>query len=220
MADIHIYSAEGCPFAQRTRMALIEKAVEFELTEIDLGNKPSWFSELSPYGKVPLLTHNDGKIYESFVINQYLDEVFPDPAMMPTDPMVRAQARIWMDYCETRYIPSIFGIRATKDDTEKLNDALAKIEEVMLYIETEGLRKLSDGPFWLGEKISLLDLHYSPFFERFPVYEEMFGARIPKECNRLLQWLDAIKCRESYKLTARTPEIHIERYKKRFKEAA
>ena len=96
MADVEIISSSSCPFAQRTRMALMEKGIDFELTEISLDDKPAWFLEISPYGKVPVIRHNGAVVYESAVINEYLEEVFPDHPLLPADPVRRAQARVWM----------------------------------------------------------------------------------------------------------------------------
>ncbi|SVB10085.1 uncharacterized protein METZ01_LOCUS162939, partial [marine metagenome] len=79
MSSLEIFSSEGCPFAQRSRMVLIEKGVEFSLTEINLGKKPEGWEKISPYGKVPLLRNDGVTIYESAIINEYLDETFPDP---------------------------------------------------------------------------------------------------------------------------------------------
>ena len=73
-------------------MALIEKGIEFDLTAIDLNDKPDWFLEISPYGKVPVLRHNGAVIFESAVINEYLEEVFPERPLLPSDPVRRAQA--------------------------------------------------------------------------------------------------------------------------------
>ncbi|BCL36245.1 hypothetical protein NSMS1_26920 [Nostoc sp. MS1] len=72
MADIKIYSAVTCPYAHRTRLVLQEKGIDFELTEIDLQNKPANFTDISPYGKVPALVHGDKRVWESAIINEYL----------------------------------------------------------------------------------------------------------------------------------------------------
>ena len=93
MSKVELFSYEACPYAQRTRMVLIEKGIEFELTEIDLYERPAWFREVSPYGKVPVLRHDGRVVYESAIINQYLDEVFPEPPLMPADPYGRAQVQ-------------------------------------------------------------------------------------------------------------------------------
>ena len=83
MSDVEIFSAEVCPYAQRTRMVLVEKGVDFTLREVDLANKPDWFLEVSPYSKVPVIRHQGRVVYESANINEYLDEVYPEPPMMP-----------------------------------------------------------------------------------------------------------------------------------------
>ena len=215
MAEVDIYSSEGCPFAQRTRMVLTEKGIPFNLTEVDLENKPDWFEDISPYGKVPLIIHEGQRIYESAIINEYLDEVFPDPSLMPSDSRGRAQARIWMHYCDNYYLSAAWGLRASKGDPKKQAEALAKLADKLRFMENEGLRKLSDkGPYWLGTKLTLVDIQYSPFFERFGVYEELFGAQIPDECTRLKEWREHIKESKGYKETARDIEIHIENRKR------
>ena len=99
MDPIKIYSSARCPYAQRTRMLMIEKELPFELTEVDLSNKPDWFLKVSPYGKVPVIVDDEQTIYESAIINEYLDEKYKNVPMMPKEPVERAKARIWMDYC-------------------------------------------------------------------------------------------------------------------------
>ena len=104
MESIKIYSSARCPYAQRTRMLMIEKEIPFELTEVDLRNKPDWFLAVSPYGKVPVIVDDGQTIYESAIINEYLDEKYKNVPMMPKEPVERAKARIWMDYCTNKYL--------------------------------------------------------------------------------------------------------------------
>ena len=104
MESIKIYSSARCPYAQRTRMLMIEKEIPFELTEVDLRNKPDWFLAVSPYGKVPVIVDDGQTIYESAIINEYLDEKYTSIPMMPEEPVERAKARIWMDYCTNKYL--------------------------------------------------------------------------------------------------------------------
>jgi glutathione S-transferase len=93
MQKLEIISSKSCPFAQRSRMVLLEKGIDFDFTEIDLDNKPDWFLKVSPYSKVPVIRHNGAVIWESAVINEYLDEVFPEPPLLPHDPVARASAQ-------------------------------------------------------------------------------------------------------------------------------
>ena len=138
MADVEIISSSTCPFAQRTRMALIEKGIPFDLTAIDLNDKPEWFLEISPYGKVPVLRHNGAVIFESAVINEYLEEVFPDSPMLPRDPVRRAQARIWIDFANVRFTPLVYKLMLAQEAdaqvalAERLTDALLAMIEASL----------------------------------------------------------------------------------------
>lgn len=214
MTDIELFSFEACPYAQRTRMMLIEKDIQFSLTEVDLYNKPDWWKELSPHGKVPLLRHNGGIVYESRVINEYLEEVFPEPALMPSDPMRRAKARIWIDYCDTYLLPALHKLIADSRDEDKQIKNRETVKEKLLFLENEGLKKLSDGPFFMGSEVTLVDLQFMPFIERFPCYEELWEASMPDECTRLRAWIEAMMERDSHSRTANTHEFHMERYAK------
>ncbi len=98
MTEITVYSAVVCPFAHRSRLVLLEKGIDFNLVEIDLQNKPADFTEISPYGKVPAIKHGNERVWESAIINEYLDEVFPQVPLLPQNPIEKAQARIWIDF--------------------------------------------------------------------------------------------------------------------------
>jgi len=98
MTEIEIYSAVLCPFAHRSRLTLIEKGVPFQLIEIDLQDKPANFKEISPYGKVPVLKHGDQRVWESAVINEYLEEAFPKPALLPLQSSIGGIMTFHTDY--------------------------------------------------------------------------------------------------------------------------
>ncbi len=200
MPGIHLYSYQACPFARRTRMTLIEKGLDFELTEIDINNKPDNFATISPYGKVPVLLQGGERIYESSIINEYLDETYPAPPLMPDSPIARAQARIWMDYCGRRFSNASWNHMQAGDDETKLETATTELHECLRFMESEGLRKLSDGPYWLGDTISLVDIQFIPFFQRFLNNDK---ADIPEDCTRIHAWLEVMQQQESFIATAK-----------------
>lgn len=210
MSAIELYSFAACPYAQRTHITLLEKKLDFEIIEIDLFNRPAWFSTISPYGKVPVLRHAGITVHESSIINQYLDEVFPQPALMPESPALRAQARIWMDYCETRFLPATHKLMSEADNPDKRTANNEKLSEVLRHIEHEGLRKLGSGPWFFGPQFSLADIQFAPFFERFDMYVQLAGAVWPADCSRLRDWRSAILQRSSVAATAHDIEYHIE----------
>jgi glutathione S-transferase len=219
MAEIELFSYEACPYAQRTRMALIEKGIDFTLTEVDLYNKPDWFKQLSPYGKVPLLRHNGQIVYESRIINEYLEDAFPQRPLLPRDPLQKAKARIWIDYCDNYLMPALHKMIADRKDATKQIENRKAVAEKFQFMETEGLRKLGSGPYWLSGDVSLVDLQFMPFIERFPCYEALWGAAIPADCTRLKQWIAVMQSRDSHKQTVSTFEFHMIRYRK-YEQAA
>ncbi len=150
MAELTLSSARACPFAHRTRLVLAEKRLDFELVEIDLRQKPAWFSTISNYGKVPALQHKEHRIVESAIVNEYLDEVFPEPALLPRDPGTRAVARIWIDYANTRFVPAWGTLLRAASEAER-QTARNALSESLAYLE-QGLQKTSGtGPFLFGE---------------------------------------------------------------------
>ena len=160
MAEVDIFSAAVCPFAQRSRMMLLQKQVTFEVTEIDLNNKPANFLDISPYGKVPVLKHGQNRVWESAIVNEYLEEVFPEPPMLPTSPGQRALARIWIDFANTKFTPAFYKLLLSQDPAAQ-QDWRAEMTRHLQFIEQEGLAKLSgDGPFWFGDSLSLVDISY------------------------------------------------------------
>ena len=221
MSDLHLYSYAACPFAQRTRITLAEKALAFERTEIELGNKPDWFLKVSPYGKVPCLQHGDHVLYESTIINEYLDAVFPESPLMPDDPYLQAQARIWMHYADNYYSPASWGISTAHNEPDKQKEEILKVQDCFRFMEAEGLGKFSgDGPFWFGEHVSLVDIQFLPWMERFPAYTELWGVSVPDECGRVKSWMSALQSTKGWEATARSVPEHVEGLKKRIKMVA
>jgi glutathione S-transferase len=219
MSKVELITAEVCPYAQRTHMALIEKGIDFERREVDLSNKPDWFNEVSPYSKVPVVKIGDQVVYESAIINEFIDETYPEPALMPSDPYLRAKARIWIDYCNTVWVEDSYALLYAKEPAKQ-----AELKEKLLAdfnkMEFDGMRDLSDGPYWLGEQVSLVDLTYYPFFERFSAIGKLRGLEIPETCSRIRAWYDLMAARPSAKATAHDDAYYMSRYAKWVDEAA
>lgn len=216
--EIELFSARICPYAHRTHLVLLEKGLDFDHTEIDFENKPERFLKVSAYGKVPAIVHDGVEIYESAIINEYLDEVFPEPPLMPRTPGRRAQVRIWIDYCDRRFLDDHYA--ALKNlDAAKAPELKAKVEDHLRFIDTAGLGKLSGaGPYWLGAELSLLDFAYYPFFERLPVWTHYRAITVPEDCARLHAWLAAMAERPCVRRLANSPDYYIRHYRGYAKE--
>ncbi|MHC5932978.1 glutathione S-transferase family protein [Nostoc sp.] len=212
MAEIKIYSAVVCPYAHRSRLVLQEKGIDFDLIEIDLQNKPQGFTDISPYGKVPAIAHNHHRVWESAVINEYLNEVFPNPPLLPSSPIAKAQARIWIDFANTRFVPA-FSALLRSPDIQQQEAAKQELYKHLEFIENEAFGKLSgEGLYWFGESVSLVDFTFYPWFERWPALKHYRGFGIPEEFTRLRRWKKALKQRDSVVEIANSKEFYIERY--------
>ncbi len=217
MSEIEFITAEVCPFAQRTHLALKEKGLAYKHTEVDLSNKPAWFEKVSPYSKVPVLKVGDEVIYESAIINEYIEETYPEPAMMPDDPACRAQARAWIDFANTRMVGAFYAVLSAKDAAAR-TEAGDKLTGHFRTIE-DGMARLGADPYWLGGTVSLVDVAYYPHFERLGALTHYRGIGVPDDCPRLAAWQAAMRERPSVKATEHGLDYYIDSYK-RYADAA
>lgn len=210
---MELFSARVCPYAHRTRLVLLEKGLPFEDIEIDFKNKSKRFLAVSPYGRVPALVHDGQALYESAIINEYLDEVFPMPALMPKSPALRARVRIWIDFLDHQFLDNYYDLLKNRDQGR--HPALfAKALEQLRFIETAGLGELAGtGPYWLGATPTLADFAYYPFFERLPVWTHYRSLALPDDCPRLKAWVAAMAARPSVQRIANAAGYYIENYR-------
>ncbi|BBD63759.1 glutathione S-transferase-like protein [Nostoc commune NIES-4072] len=210
MSNIQLYFAKASTFSQRTRVVLLEKGIDFTAIEIDLQNKPDGYTQISHYGKVPAIKHGDVVIYESAIINEYLDEVFPEPPLLPRDPAAKAIARIWIDYANTRFVPAFNKFLRGKDSQEQ-EQGRREFTEALLYIEQEGLGK---GDYLLGDQFSLVDISFYPWFERLPLLEHFRKFTLPAETPRLQTWWNLVGDRSSIQAVANPVDFYLQRFAK------
>jgi glutathione S-transferase len=214
MTDLTLYSAEVCPYAQRTRILLGEKSIAHDLVEVDIDAKPAWFLDLTPTKRVPLIRHGDFLLWESATINEYLDATFPGPALRPTDERALATMRNEIRHFDNVFLPVVYKLLFAQEASEQ--DRLrSEVDEGMGFLESrlETIRgQDADGPFWMGSQLSLADLAMYPFFERLPVFHHYRGVTIPASCTRLRRWLDTLTERAAVEATAHDLDYFVPRY--------
>ncbi|HIQ15610.1 MAG TPA: glutathione S-transferase family protein, partial [Leucothrix sp.] len=126
MSKPKLISFNVCPFVQRSVILLKEKNVDYDIEFIDIYNPPEWFLEISPTGKVPVMQVDDNVLFESAVINEYIDEVYP-PQIHPSDPLTKAQNRAWMEYTSPLYMGTFNMVMSKKkEDMEKAIEEFIK----------------------------------------------------------------------------------------------
>jgi glutathione S-transferase len=184
-----------CPYVQRAAIALAEKGVPFERIWVDLADKPDWFSAISPLGKVPVLRvkragGGEASIFESAVILEYLEETCRSP-LHPADPLERARHRGWIEF-GSAVLNAIWRFYSATDEAsfEKERAGLAAMFE---RIEAE----LSDGPFFAGERFSLVDAVFAPVFRYFDAFERLGVTGILHGKPRVAAWRGQLAVRPS-----------------------
>ena len=99
--ELTLYDFHGSPCARRVRIVMLEKGLQWETKLVDLTRmeqkRPEYLA-LNPNGLVPTLVHGDRVIYESNVITEYLDAIFPEPRLYPDDPWLCAKAKMWQAF--------------------------------------------------------------------------------------------------------------------------
>ena len=166
------------------------KKVEFEVTYVNLQDKPDWFLEISPHGKVPLLKVDDDILFESNAIAEFLDEMV-DPPLHPKDPIERAHNRGWTDFTSD-FASALNSIGYAKTREEMLG-ALEQAPKTLQRIETIlKHNRRNNGPYFNGEKLSLVDAAYAPFLQRYCLFDKFLKNNILKDFPYIKAWCDTL----------------------------
>ncbi|OSP56201.1 glutathione S-transferase family protein [Pseudoruegeria sp. SK021] len=110
LKGIHVYHAGISNCSMRVRLALEEKGLKWVSHEINLGKQENiqpWYLAINPKGLVPAIVHDGVTVTESDDILAYLEEQFPQPALVPADPILAAQADMWFDLAVSMHIRAI-----------------------------------------------------------------------------------------------------------------
>ena len=179
-----------CPFVQRAVITLKEKGVPYDVTYIDLDNPPEWFKDISPFGKVPLLKTKGEVLFESAIINEYLDETYP-PQLHPDSPLIRAKHRGWIEFGSSLLFEQVKLIMAKEPDErqqqmESLGGSFARLSDAK-----------EDGRYFSADSFSLVDAAYAPLFMRFDILRKYLPDLEDLMPSKLQAWAAELALRPS-----------------------
>ncbi|HEY9459481.1 MAG TPA: glutathione S-transferase N-terminal domain-containing protein [Paralcaligenes sp.] len=198
-----LYSGTTCPFSQRCRFVLFEKGMDFEIRDIDLYNKPEDIDVMNPYGQVPILVERDLILYESNIINEYIDERFPHPQLMPADPVMRARTRLFLYNFEKELFVHVSVLETRGDvNPKELDRARQNIRERLSQLAPMLLKN----KYMLGDEFSMLDVAVAPLLWRLDHY----GIELPKNAAPIQKYAERIFSRPAY-IEALTPSEKVMR---------
>lgn len=184
---MRLYSGTSCPFSHRCRIVLFEKGMDFEVIDVDLMNKAEDVAAINPYGKVPVLVERDLVLYEANIINEYIDERFPHPQLMPPDPVMRGRARLFLH----RFEQELYSHVATIEQGGKSADkARATIRDNL----TQLAQILTKQKYLLGDDFSMLDVAIAPLLWRLDHY----GIQMSKEAAPMMKYAERMFSRQGF----------------------
>ncbi len=152
---IPLYDADRCPFCPRLRIVPSEKGIPYETVEIDLDDRPAWIYEKNPLGRVPVIEEDTFVLAESAVIDEYLEERYPEPALLPEDPAERALARMLVFRFDELSRP-YYALRRGEDGARERLDR--QLERLDVLLQTQ--------PYLTGRSFGLADVAYIPWILR------------------------------------------------------
>ena len=188
-----LISFKLCPYVQRSVITLQEKQAPYTLEYIDINDKPDWFLEISPLGKVPVLRVGDEVVFESAVINVFIEETAPGPILHPGDPLKRAHNRAWIE-AASELLRRSFRMTAATTEQQALKSAAA-VRELLARFD----RELS-GPLFNGNEPCLVDAAVAPVLQRLSWCDELVPALsifCHQELDTIRRYRDVLLERES-----------------------
>ena len=196
---MNLYSGTTCPFSHRCRIVLYEKGMDFQVIDVDLFNKPEDIAVINPYNRVPVLVERDLILYESNIINEYIDERFPHPQLMPGDPVMRAKARQLLSGMEREIFSHIEALEKNAKTADKARQVIRErlIELAPIFTKQKHM---------LGDEFSMLDVAIAPLLWRLDHY----GIDLGKQAAPLMKYAERIFSRQGF-IDALTPPEKVMR---------
>ena len=170
---------------QRAVITLKHKQIDYDITYIDLADPPDWFVEMSPLKKVPVLKVDDEVLFESAVINEYLDEI-TGGSLQPSDALARAKNRAWVEFA-SNMLGNLYMMKMSKDEErfkkyrDTLIDQLHRVE-----------KRLGDGPWFNGAEFSLADTAFAPLFRQNSVAQNRMSVIDPASMPKVTAWAERL----------------------------
>ncbi|MDP2695117.1 MAG: glutathione S-transferase N-terminal domain-containing protein [Gallionella sp.] len=190
---MRLYSGTTCPYSHRCRIVLYEKGMDFEVIDVDLMSRAEDIAVINPYNKVPVLVERDLVLYEANIINEYIDERFPHPQLMPPDPVMRGRARLFLHRFEQELYSHVGAIEQGGKTADKaravIRDNLTQLAQI-----------LTRQKFLLGDEFSMLDVAIAPLLWRL----EYYGIQMGKDAAPLMKYAERLFSRQGF-IDALTP---------------
>lgn len=198
---LELISFKLCPFVQRAVIVLKKKNIDFDITYIDLASPPEWFKTISPLGQVPVLKVGDEVLFESSVIQEYVDEITP-PSLQPEDPLLKAKNRAWISFGNE----ILFAMKpmVTSKEESVSNEKRAIVLQKLAQLEAVH----SGQTYFNGETFNIIDAAYAPMLMRLNFIKQHTGIDLLENTPKLAKWTENLLALEFVQASV-VPELPI-----------
>ena len=197
---MQLYSGTTCAFSHRCRFVLYEKGMDFQVIDVDMYNKPEDIAVMNPYNRLPVLVERDLILYESNIINEYIDERFPHPQLMPADPVMRARARLMLFNMEVELFSQVEALESGKE--KQVDRAKQQVQDRLIELAPV----FTKTKYMLGDDFTMLDVAIAPLLWRLDHY----GIKLGKTAAPLMKYAERIFSRPAF-IEALTPSEKVMR---------
>ncbi|OIW34973.1 hypothetical protein CONLIGDRAFT_567755 [Coniochaeta ligniaria NRRL 30616] len=208
-AGLKLYASCLCPFSQRVWIALEAKGLAYQYCETDPFKtpKPTHLLEVSPRGTVPAIKHGEWPCSESGVILEYLEEIDSKVRLHPTNPRLKANCRLWIDFINSEMVPAFYAVLAATEEAAQ-NVAIEKLQGDVTCLMLAADER---GPYFLGDQMCLVDIHLTPFVLRMSrILQPIRGWPPPVPESRWQIWVDAIESNVHIRNTVSAERLYVE----------
>ena len=198
-----LYHFPASTNSRKVRILLIEKGLEFERIDVDLTKKEQKnpeYLKIHPFGQVPALDDDAFIVYDSTIINEYLEDEYPHPPLLPNDSEGRARARLMEDFRDIHFSPHFVEIihEVRKPETERDQKVIQNAKETITQCFDRIEREL-EGRDYLAGTFSLADISFMP---NIALLERLEIPVDPKYKN-MRAWIERLKARPSFAESAK-----------------
>ena len=186
---MNLYSGSVDPFSHRCRIVLYEKGMDFEVTDVDLLDKQADVARINPYGRVPVLVDRELVLFEPNIINEYIDERFPHPQLMPPDPILRARARQLLQTLENELFRHMRVLEEAQEEAPR-DQARQTIRDQLVQLAPI----LNRQKYLFGEDYSMIDVAMAPLLWRL----EHYGIALPPAASPIMKYAERLFSRQGF----------------------
>lgn len=208
--ELKLFGSCFCPFVHRVWISLELKGLDYQYIEVDVYRKPKLLLDINPRGLVPALRHGDWGSYESTVLMEYLEDLQEGRPLLPQDPKLRADSRLWADHINRHIIPLFYKYLQAQDTDDQVKFAGEFKAQIAKLVDAAH----AEGPFFLGEHMGFVDVQFAPWIVRMEKVLKPYRGWPDPTPGRWARWVQAITENDAVQKTTSDDQLYLDSYER------